>query len=459
MPIMEEREPVAVQLSPIQSSVVSAITRRSSRTWLAVLAVGTLVGIVVGAVAGGAVYLNRNADPTSSAQIRVTPPVDLVAMVTGAPIDFTQSHISDYVAGEVAYLDGAGFARAVNERLRRPGAANLTITQNGTSQVLTISSTSATALESTNTVRAALDLYDQRLRQNTDRQSSIALGALDERIKAARAARDVGRLGELTQLRSNVELQADQPTGMQILSFPLTDSSVGSDRWPLGALFGGLLGGLFALVAMGVYRSRSGRVVAVTDIADAVDGILTPEVSVRRGSRTASLAAQRHLARTLFAQCPGTAPNRIVAVIGASRSSGSDVVASLLETAAAEQGRTALATLAEGSVTLPTGSEHDRTLILDIGALGDSPLAVQAIAAATDLILVVRLNVDSVAAVAAVRAATASSAAPLQAAVTYWPLFGFGGGARQADASQRDEATGAADDADPAVESAAATAP
>ncbi|WP_157546645.1 hypothetical protein [Mycobacterium sp. IS-1742] len=449
---------MAVQLSPIQSSVLSAITRRSSRTWLVVLAVGTSIGVVLGAFAGGAVYLNRNADPTSSAQIRVTPPVDLVAMVTGAPIDFTQSHISDYVSGEVAYLDGAGFARAVNDRLRRPGAAQLTITQNGTSQVLTISSTGATALESTNTVRTALNLYEQRLRQLTDLQLDSALGAIDERIRAVRATRDIGRLNDLTQLRSNVELQAAQPTGLQILNAPLTDSSVGSDRWPLGALFGGLLGGLLALVALGLYRSRSGRVVAVTDIVDAVDGILTPEVALRGNQGASTAGAQRHLARTLFAQCPGTAPNRIIAVIGASRSSGSALVAALLETAAAEQGPTVLATLAEGSVTLPTGSEHDHTLILDIGALGDSPLATQAIAAATDLILVTRLNVDSVAAVSAVRAATASSAVPLRAVVTYRPLFTVGG------ATTPPRATGHATTpdrgaADPAVESAAATAP
>ncbi|WP_185294978.1 hypothetical protein [Mycolicibacterium litorale] len=454
MPITEERALVAFHLSPIQSSVLSAITRRSSRTWLAALALGTLVGVVLGALAGGAVYLNRNADPTSSAQIRVTPPVDLVAMVTGAPIDFTQSHISDYVAGEVAYLDGAGFARAVNERLGRPGPAHLTITQNGTSQVLTISSTGATDRESMATVRTALNLYDQRLRQLTDRQLDSALAALDERIKAIRATRDVGRLIEAQQLRSNVELQAAQPTGMQVLNSPLTDPSVGSDRWPLGALFGGLLGGLLALVAMGVYRSRSGRVVAVTDIADAVDDILTPEVSLRR---TESEAAQRHLARTLFAQCPGVTPNRVVAVIGASASSGSGLVASLLETAAAEQGPTALVTLAQDSLTLPTGSEHDRTLILDIGALGDSPLAIQAIAAATDVILVTRLNVDSVAAVAAVRAATASSAVPLRAVVTYWPMFTFGRATKTRRVTPQHVSADAAvrDGADPALEAAA----
>jgi hypothetical protein len=344
---------------------------------------------------------------------------------------------------------------------RPRGAADLTVTQNGTSQVLTISSTAATALDSTNTVRAALDIYDQRLRQLTDQQLDSALGALDEQAKAARAARDGGRLSALTQLRANVELQAAQPVGMQVLSSPLADSSVGSDRWLLGALFGALLGGLLALVAMGAYRSRSGRVVAVTDIADAVDGILTPEVSLRDGGRADSPAAQRQLARTLFAQCPRTAPNRIIAVIGASRSSGSGVVASLLETAAAEQGSTALATLAEGSVTLPTGSEHDRTLILDIGALGDSPLGTQAIAAATDLILVTRLNVDSVAAVSAVRAATATNAAPLRAVVTYWPLFVFGRGAKGSDASRGDGATDATggDEADPAVAPAAATTP
>lgn len=447
--------------SPIQSSVLSAITRRSSRAWLVALTLGTLLGIALGAVVGGVVYLNRTAAPTSSAQIRVTPPVDLVAMVTGAPIDFTQSHISDYVAGEVAYLDGAGFAKAVNERLGRTGPANLTITQNGTSQVLTVSSTGATARESMNTVRTALNLYDERLHQLTERQLTSALGALDARIKTIRGTRDAGRLTEALQLRSNIELQAAQPTGMQVLNSPLTDSSVGTDRWPLGALFGGLLGGLLALVAMGFYRSRSGRVVAVTDIADAVDGILTPEVSLRLGQGADDVVAQRQLARTLFAQCPGTAPDRIIAVIGASRHSGSGLVASLLEVAAAEQGPTALARLAEGSVTLPTGSERDRTLILDIGALGDSALATQAIAAATDLIVVTRLNVDSVAAVSAIRAATASSAVPLRAVVTYRPLFTVGGAPKPPVTPRRDDAGTAPKPAvtDSAVESAAATAP
>jgi hypothetical protein len=76
-------------------------------------------------------------------------------------------------------------------------------------------------------------------------------------------------------------------------------------------------------------------------------------------------------------------------------------VASLLEMAAAE------------SQPAPA------TRVVAGGSVGDSTLTPAVIGAATDIVLVARIGADTVARVLALRAATASSAAPVVAAFTY----------------------------------------
>ena len=115
---------------------------------------------------------------------------------------------------------------------------------------------------------------------------------------------------------------------------------------------------------------------------------------------------QASLARTLFAQLPSPGPTRTIVVIGASRSSGTAVVASLLELAAAEHGAAQVVTLATDPLPSPTATDQPTTLVIDAGAMGDATSTPEAIAAATDLIVVGKLGADTLAQTLVVRSAT-----------------------------------------------------
>jgi hypothetical protein len=142
-------------------------------------------------------------------------------------------------------------------------------------------------------------------------------------------------------------------------------------------------------------------------VTDEVEGVLLPAVDLDMPPRTAWTDEQARLGRTLYAQCPSTGPNRLILVIGASPSSGGAVVASLLEMAAAES---------------PT------TRVVDGGSVGDPTLTPDAIGAATDIVLVLRIEADTVTQALALRTATASSAAPGVAVFTHrrWRGLSFG---------------------------------
>lgn len=391
-----------------KASALAAVTRGSANAWLVTMTVVALVGVAVGAALGAALYHPQDEAPTASAQIRLSPPVDLMAMATGASADQTATSAADYVTGEVAYLSGQGFAQALATRLRESGPVDFTVTQNATSPVVTLMAAGATPAEATRTVRSAIDLYATGLRSRVDGQ----LASVSEAFKrwTAEAAGDPGRRSQIAALRSNVELQATRPGGLDVLAPPSPDTHPDT-HWPFGAVFGGLLGGVFALAALTGYRSRSGKVRSAFDVVDAVDpvalqGIITPEVGLARLRRTdaESQTTRMHLARTLFAQCATPAGARIV-VVGASAKSGSAQVAALLREAAAE-----------------THSE-DGIAIVDAGALGESASIAAEIAGATEVILVARLNVDTMDSVAAVVAAARTHPGGVKAVVTFQPWW------------------------------------
>ncbi|KUI39753.1 hypothetical protein [Mycobacterium sp. GA-2829] len=384
------------------------MTRSSANAWLVTMTVVALVGVAVGAALGTALYHPQDEAPTASAQIRLAPPVDLMAMATGASADQSATSAADYVTGEVAYLSGQGFAQALATRLRKSGPVDFTVTQNATSPVVTLMATGATPAEATRIVRSAIDLYATGLRSRVDEQ----LASVSEAFKrwTAEAARDPGRRGQIAALRANIELQATRPGGLDVLAPPSADEH-SDTHWPFGAVFGGLLGGVLALAVLTGHRSRSGRVRSAFDVVDAVDpaalqGVIAPEVGLARLRRTdaESQTARMHLARTLFAQCAAPADARIV-VVGASARSGSAQVAALLRDAAAE---------AHGD---------DGIVIVDAGALGESASTTAEIAAATEVVLVARLNVDTVDSLSAVVAAARTHPGGVKAVLTFQPWW------------------------------------
>ena len=156
----------------------------------------------------------------------------------------------------------------------------------------------------------------------------------------------------------------------------------------------------------------------VDTLTESVDGVLLPVVDIGMPPREAWADDETRLARTLYAQCPSTGPNRVVLVIGASSSSGSAVVASLFEEAAAESRPTAATMTDRGNHSAPASADTMATRVVHGGAVGDSRLTPDTIAVATDIVLVARLEADTVARALALRSVTAASAAPVVAVFT-----------------------------------------
>jgi hypothetical protein len=94
-------------------------------------------------------------------------------------------------------------------------------------------------------------------------------------------------------------------------------------------------------------------------------------------------------------------------------------VASLLEFAAAENQPLADATTPLGQHSRPGSEPSPTTRVVLGGAVGDSTLSPDVIGSATDIVLVARLDADTVPAALALRSATASSSAPVVAVFTH----------------------------------------
>ena len=228
---------------------------------------------------------------------------------------------------------------------------------------------------------------------------------------------------QVQELRESIGLQAGTPASVTVLQAPAVDQTSGS-RWLLGAVLGALLGGALVPLRQISRRRKSGYLTSASDVSDKVDGVIVPAVDLRRaGSDTGSNTSDT-LARTLYAQCSSPGPARTIVLIGASPSSGTSVIASLFEKAAAEAGPVRAIRLQDESAP-PLRSAADATLVVDAGAIGDSWLMEEAVRQATDLIVVARLGADTVQQVFTVRSATTASEVPLAAVMTFRSRHGF----------------------------------
>jgi hypothetical protein len=392
-----------------------AISASQSRARVIKLVIGAVIGIVLGAILGGFAFSVLSSETTATALIRITQPADLVAIAAGAgqTTPNTQDNTERYVAGEVAYLSGTGFADAVGEKMGKSGSADIKIVQDGRSSMVAVSSTSASSNDAIRTAQAAIDLYDQQLAQRTDQQLRIVLPALAQWEQNA----DEAGAAEIRQLRDKLRIQAAQASTVSVLQ-PPTAADASPHRALIGAMLGALAGGaLVVLVLLGRSR-RSGPLSPDPEIGDAVDGVLVPVVDVRQPPRESWGETQAALARTLYAQLPSPGPSRTIVVIGASQSSGTAVIAALLQLAAAEHGPAEAVTLAQDPLPGLAPTDPPTTLVIDAGAMGDSKSTPEAIAAATDLIVVGRLGADTLSQTLVVRSATAASDAPLLAVFT-----------------------------------------
>ncbi|MCT7657793.1 hypothetical protein [Mycobacterium deserti] len=405
-------------MSKVPASATATISSLETRFVTVRLIIGTVIGLCAGALIGGLVFGAMTTDTTATAFLRLQDPADLTALAGGASqiTPDNQDSTGRFVAGEIAYLSGEGFAQAVAEKLAKDEPAELNVAQASESSVVTISCSSNSDDEATRTVQTAIDLYGQELGRRVDEQLRTILPTLSEWQQ--RDAADPARMREWERVRESIELEAAQASVLTVVQPPIPNHP-SSQQWVIGVFLGALVGGSCVAAVLLARRRRSGRGSLVKTLTDSVDGVLLPAVDLDMPPRDAWSDEQVRLARTLYAQCPSAGANRVILVIGASSSSGSSEVASLLEFAAAESVPAAGAASPMGQHSLPSSAEPPTTRVVAGGAVGDPTLTPGIIGAATGIVLVVRIEADTVAQALALRATAASSAAPVVAAFTY----------------------------------------
>lgn len=380
---------MSVNVSRVPAPAITLISNVESRLVATRVLVATLVGLVLGAVLGAAAFAALGADSTATAFLRLRNPADLTAIAGGASQttpDTSDNH-TDFAAGEIAYLSGEGFAQAVGRKMAFDEPAELLVAQASDSSIITITSTEASEGAAIRTVQAAIDLYRDDLDQRIDQQLRLILPQL---AQWEQNAADPLRAQEIQRIRASVELQAADARTLLVVQPPTPDHP-SSQQWLIGAVLGGLLGAACIAGYQLVRRRRSGRAALVSTVADGVDGVVVPpaDLDIRGDER-------RRLARSLYAQLPSTQPDRQILVVGASESSGHSAIAELLATEVADGAR------------VVTG-----------GVVGGTTLTPQLITAATDIVVVARLDVDTAPDALTLHSAIASGTAPTAAVFTY----------------------------------------
>lgn len=381
---------------------------------------GAVIGACVCAGLGSVLFSMMAADTTATALVRIVEPPDLVAIAGGASqtTPQTQDNTGRYVAGEVAYLSGDGFGQAVAARLGKNKPPKLKVVQDGQSSVVAISDTEKSRSDAIRAVQMTIDVYGQQLAERTDRQMQVILPALGQWQQTA----DGPGAAAIQALRDRVRLQATQSSKLPVLQ-PPTPDYVSSHRATIGAALGVFLGGALVPLIMMARRKRSGLVSLSSDapeLSDAVDRILVPVVDLRQPPRPAWGDDQIALGRKLYAQLGAPDAGRTIVVVGASPSSGASTVAALLELAASEHGPVQVT---NEPIAKPDSST---TVIVKAGTVGSSGSVPEAIASATDLVLVCRPGTDTSEQVHIACSATASSAATRNAVFTSLPWWRFG---------------------------------
>ncbi|QZT63664.1 hypothetical protein [Mycolicibacterium austroafricanum] len=387
------------------SPAIALISSLETRVMMARLLLGGLIGLCAGALAGGLAFAALPADTTATAFLRLQDPADLTAIAGGANqvTPDNQDNTATFVAGEIAYITGDGFGQAVARKMAMDEPAELMVAQASESPVVTISYSSASRDDAIRTVQAAIDLYRQQLEQRVDAELRTILPAL---AQWQRDDADPVRRQEIQRIRESVELQAVQASSLLVVQ-PPTPNRASSQRWLIGAILGALVGGAGAVAVLLARRRRSGHGSVVKTLTGTVDRVLLPAVDLDLPARDAWTEDHTRLARTLYAQCPGTGPDRVILVLGASSSSGAPEVAALLQAAAAESGPVA-ATLS-GMHAAPSTVDATAARVVDGGTVGDATLTPELMGAAATVVLVARIEVDTIPQVLMLRSATAAA--------------------------------------------------
>jgi hypothetical protein len=409
---------LSASVSKVPAPAIATMTSLETRFAMTKLISAAIIGACIGGLIGGLGFATLASDTTATAFLRLRNPADLIAIAGGADqiTPDNQGNTATFVAGEIAYLSGEGFSEAVATKMAMDDPAELNIAQASESAVITISYSADSSSDAVRTVQTAIDLYREDLERRADVQLRTILPTLAQWQQ--RDTSDPLRREQLQHVRESVELQSVEAATLMVVQPPLANRP-SSAQWVIGVFLGALLGGSGVMAVLLARRRRSGRGSLVKTVTDGADGVLLPAVDLDVPARDDWADDHRRLARTLYAQCPSPGPSRVVVVIGASESSGAPVVASLLEFAAAENQPLADATTPLGQHSRSVSETPPATRVVLGGAVGDSTLSPDVIGSATDIVLVARLDADTVPAALALRSATASSSAPVVAVFTY----------------------------------------
>ena len=390
----------------------AAISRWTTPAWRAVLA-GMLLGAVTGALTFDASNPNE-----ATAMIRIYQPIDPNQIMTGA--NSSPDLLQDYISGEITYLASPGFAAGVAKQLNETVPAHITATQDVQSTLITLSSAQSDAAESLRTVDGALTVYGNHLLQQAHERGQAAMDALDRVIAPLQQAAAAGdpdgarganpgtdsangvpqddvqtRVQQLKAQRLAIEVQTARSAGVQVVSAPALAPVNGAPDWSLGAVGGGVLGGVLALAAVLAWRRRTGLITSVPALESQLEHVLLPTIQI--GTLDESSDEYEQLARSLYAQLPAPRTGTIL-LVGASVDSGTDEVADLLAFAAAEHTSVRVVHLLSGipfePIVSPEVLTSQFTSIIDGGSIDTCPSVPDAATYASQIVIVAMLGRD-----------------------------------------------------------------
>ena len=230
---------------------------------------------------------------------------------TVPPADSQQS----YISGEVTYLTSPGFANTVAKQLNVADPPRLSALQGVQSSVIGVSATNTDPAEAKREVDAALDVYRDHLQQQARERGQAAIDAIDgvpRRLNTATqpvaggqtepAPADEQAIQQLVGQRLAIEAQTYRAASVEVLQPSTVTSAAGAPGWTLGAVGGGLVGGLLALSGALAWRKRTGLTTSPSALETHIEHVLSP--TVRIGQLTEASNEYAGLSRSLYAQLP-----------------------------------------------------------------------------------------------------------------------------------------------------------
>ncbi len=392
----------------MRKRTVTTIARWTTPLWLAALA-----GVVVGTAIGVGLTLHPGGASEATALVRVYQPVDPDQIMTGTGP--SPAALQSYVSGEITYLTSHGFIDAVAKQLNQTSPLSLSATQQGQSTLIALSATQGDVPEAQRTVDAAIKVYSDHVEQQTRERGQAAIDALNGVISrllqadsqstdgraVASSTSDApsdrqARIQQLELQRLAIEAQTRRAPAIQVVQPATNTPEKGAPRWSLGAVGGGVIGGLLALAGAAAWRKRIGVLTSPSALEGQFDHVLLP--TVRLGALIESSAAYAGLALSLYAQLATPRSGRIL-LIGASADSGTAEVAGLLAFAAAEHAPVRVEHLrdhvnAYDGFTLSANLMDGATAIIVGGSIETAPALPQAAEKASQIIVVAMIGRD-----------------------------------------------------------------